>query len=245
MIGVGGVASRIGESARGGDNHGAVATTRPHRRRPPELPGECAAAAGVGRLGRGRRGRRRRRGARRRPRADAPTWCCSTSSCPTSTASRSRAGCGRTGTAPAVVLTSSRDACDYGTLANDSGARGFVAEIRAHRCRAGGAPVDDQPAPGAWPGSARWLSSSGAPVVAADPRQLLTNCAGSRSRSPSRVASASSAPGCSPGGAGPTTRSGALMTLTGFAWFAAMCTASDNAVVFSLAASSATSSRPC
>jgi DNA-binding NarL/FixJ family response regulator len=30
--------------------------------------------------------------------------------------------------APAVVMTSSRDACDYGTLAADSGARGFVAK---------------------------------------------------------------------------------------------------------------------
>ena len=29
---------------------------------------------------------------------------------------------------PAVVMTSSRDACDYGTLAVDSGARGFVAK---------------------------------------------------------------------------------------------------------------------
>ena len=33
----------------------------------------------------------------------------------------------------------------------------------------------------------------------------------------------------------PDRKVGALMTLTGFAWFAAMCTASDNAVVFSLA----------
>ncbi len=30
------------------------------------------------------------------------------------------------GNAPAVVMTSSRDACDYGTLATDSGAAGFV-----------------------------------------------------------------------------------------------------------------------
>lgn len=30
------------------------------------------------------------------------------------------------GDAPAVVMTSSRDACDYGTLASDSGAAGFV-----------------------------------------------------------------------------------------------------------------------
>ena len=30
--------------------------------------------------------------------------------------------------APSVVMTSSRDACDYGTLAVDSGARGFVAK---------------------------------------------------------------------------------------------------------------------
>ena len=30
--------------------------------------------------------------------------------------------------APAVVMTSSRDACDYGTLAVDNGARGFVAK---------------------------------------------------------------------------------------------------------------------
>ena len=30
------------------------------------------------------------------------------------------------GTAPAVVLTSSRDASEYGTLVADSGARGFV-----------------------------------------------------------------------------------------------------------------------
>ena len=29
---------------------------------------------------------------------------------------------------PEVVMTSSRDACDYGTLAADSGARGFVAK---------------------------------------------------------------------------------------------------------------------
>lgn len=29
---------------------------------------------------------------------------------------------------PAVVMTSSRDACDYGTLAKDNGARGFVAK---------------------------------------------------------------------------------------------------------------------
>lgn len=32
------------------------------------------------------------------------------------------------GGGPAVVMTSSRDACDYGTLAVDSGASGFVAK---------------------------------------------------------------------------------------------------------------------
>ena len=32
------------------------------------------------------------------------------------------------GAGPEVVMTSSRDACDYGTLAVDNGARGFVAK---------------------------------------------------------------------------------------------------------------------
>ena len=32
------------------------------------------------------------------------------------------------GDGPQVVMTSSRDACDYGTLAMDNGARGFVAK---------------------------------------------------------------------------------------------------------------------
>lgn len=34
----------------------------------------------------------------------------------------------RNGAGPDVILTSSRDACDYGTLAADSGALGFVAK---------------------------------------------------------------------------------------------------------------------
>ena len=36
--------------------------------------------------------------------------------------------CGRNGGAPAVVLVSSRDACDYGGLIEQSGARGFIAK---------------------------------------------------------------------------------------------------------------------
>jgi len=32
------------------------------------------------------------------------------------------------GSGTCVIMTSSRDACDYGTLATDSGARGFVAK---------------------------------------------------------------------------------------------------------------------
>ena len=36
--------------------------------------------------------------------------------------------CGRNGRAPAVVLVSSRDACDYGGLIEQSGARGFIAK---------------------------------------------------------------------------------------------------------------------
>jgi two-component system response regulator EvgA len=34
----------------------------------------------------------------------------------------------RNGSAPAVVLVSSRDACDYGSLIAASGARGFIAK---------------------------------------------------------------------------------------------------------------------
>jgi DNA-binding NarL/FixJ family response regulator len=36
--------------------------------------------------------------------------------------------CGRNGSSPAVVLVSSRDACDYGGLIEQSGARGFIAK---------------------------------------------------------------------------------------------------------------------
>ncbi len=32
------------------------------------------------------------------------------------------------GDAPAVVMVSSRDGCDYGTLASDNGARGFISK---------------------------------------------------------------------------------------------------------------------
>ena len=40
----------------------------------------------------------------------------------------------RNGSAPAVVLVSSRDACDYGSLIAASGARGFIAkaELSGH-----------------------------------------------------------------------------------------------------------------
>ena len=35
---------------------------------------------------------------------------------------------GLNGRAPAIVLVSSRDACDYGTMIEQSGARGFIAK---------------------------------------------------------------------------------------------------------------------
>ena len=57
-----------------------------------------------------------------------PTWCCSTCSSRISTASTVCRECGLNGGAPAVVLVSSRDACDYGGLIEQSGARGFIAK---------------------------------------------------------------------------------------------------------------------
>ena len=45
--------------------------------------------------------------------------------------------CGRNGGPPAVVLVSSRDACDYGGLIEQSGARGFIAKAELQRRRAG------------------------------------------------------------------------------------------------------------
>ena len=54
--------------------------------------------------------------------------CCSTSSSRISTASPSAASCSLNGGRPAVVLVSSRDACDYGELIEQSGARGFIAK---------------------------------------------------------------------------------------------------------------------
>ena len=80
---------------------------------------ECEGCDGGG------RGRRRRHRASPRPRACRPTSCCSTWGCPTSTASRSRTAWRGNG-GPAVVLISSRECCDYGTLAEGSGARGFI-----------------------------------------------------------------------------------------------------------------------
>ena len=46
--------------------------------------------------------------------------------------------CGRNGGSPAVVLVSSRDACDYGGLIEQSGARGFIAKAEL----SGGALAD-------------------------------------------------------------------------------------------------------
>ena len=60
----------------------------------------------------------------------APMCCCSTCSCRTSTASpsaRDRLRPQRRRSV-AVVLVSSRDACDYGGLIEQSGARGFIAK---------------------------------------------------------------------------------------------------------------------
>ena len=69
-----------------------------------------------------------------------PTSCCSTCSCPTSTASRSPR---RLTAEPArprpIVLTSSRDGADFGSLVERSGARGFVpkADLSGRRARSG------------------------------------------------------------------------------------------------------------
>ena len=47
------------------------------------------------------------------------------SSCPTSTGSRLPRACGRRARA-AIVLASSRDRADFGSLVDESGARGFL-----------------------------------------------------------------------------------------------------------------------
>ena len=56
-----------------------------------------------------------------------PTSCCSTCSSRTRRFRRRRR-VQPNGSPPAVVLVSSRDACDYGALIEQSGARGFIAK---------------------------------------------------------------------------------------------------------------------
>ena len=87
-----GVASRTGRARRAGDNGAHDGAHRPHRRRPPELPGHRADAARgrglevVGEAPDGSRGVAEARAPAARPRR------CSTSTCPTSTASTSPRG---------------------------------------------------------------------------------------------------------------------------------------------------------
>ena len=78
-------------------------------------------------LGDRRGGRRqlRRDGGRRSPSPTWPSWTCS---CRTSTASRSPGGCGNRGEAPEIVLISSHERADFGSLVETSGARGFVSK---------------------------------------------------------------------------------------------------------------------
>ena len=119
-------ATRMAAGARLCDDcaHGA---DRSHRRRPPELPRDRAGAA----RGRGvRRSSARRRTAPRRsslpaelrPRARAARRAAAR---PERLRGRGRARSAN-GSAPAVVLVSSRDAADYGDLIAECGARGFI-----------------------------------------------------------------------------------------------------------------------
>ena len=71
------------------------------------------------------RGRRRELGRRRAAASCGRSSCSSTSTCPTSRASTWPSAFAN-GAAPAVVLTSSRDASDFGPLVERSGARGFI-----------------------------------------------------------------------------------------------------------------------
>ena len=80
-------ASRIGRTGRCATH--SIRDKRPHRRRPPELPGQRPGAARGGGLRRRRRGERRAQRRSQAATSSIPTSSCSTCSCPTRRASRS------------------------------------------------------------------------------------------------------------------------------------------------------------